>query len=138
MRFEQQLDTEGDHSLLNYLFYKWMWLYWCMHPCLCSVFACVGGGQEGAQDRGTDVCCIVVVCTDGRGPGAAFVSSAFKSTRSHSVASCLPSHPSQHLPPPSSSSSWREGRDVCGGGGCLGLVEGAPAVPSAPPFLPHR
>ncbi len=54
---------------------------------------CVGGGQEGAQARGTDVCCIVVVCVDGRGPGAAFVSPAFKSTRLHSAASCLPSPP---------------------------------------------
>lgn len=68
-----------------------------MHPCLCSVFVSVcvwvGGGQEGVQDRGTDVCCIVVVCMDGRGPGAAFVSLAFKSTRLHSVVSCLPSPP---------------------------------------------
>ncbi|KAK7880546.1 hypothetical protein WMY93_032817 [Mugilogobius chulae] len=67
-----------------------------------------GGGREG-QDRGTDVRCIV----DEPRPGAAFVSAAFKSTRSHSAASCLPGpSPSLLL-----GSSWRnEGRGVTVGG----------------------
>lgn len=88
------------------------------------------------QDRGTDVRCIVAVCADGRGPGAAFVSLAFKSTRSHSAASCLPS-----VHPPPSSSPWREGRDVCV---CLCVWAGLPwlkgrvcSSPFCPPFS-HR
>lgn len=62
------------------------------------------------QDRGTDVRCIVAVCADGRGPGAAFVSLAFKSTRSHSAASCLPS---PLLCAPSSFLLSLEGRQRC-------------------------
>jgi len=96
-------DIESGHACTVELsLFEWMRLCCCMHPC--SV--CVGGGQEGALARGTDVCCIVAVCVDGRGPGAAFVSPAFKSTHSLSAASCHPS-------PPPSSSHWREGKDVC-------------------------
>lgn len=100
---------------------------------------CVGWGQEGVQDRGTDVCCIVTVCVDGRGPGAAFVSPAFKSTRS--TFSCLvPPLPSTQPPPPSS--PLLTAREMCiyvcvyVVWGCLGLKEKAPAVPYAPPRPP--
>lgn len=81
------------------------------------VFVC--GGQEGVQDRGTDVCCIVVVCVNGRGPGAAFVSLAFKSTRLHSAASCLPSSPLHFLLSLEGRQScvWRMGLPWLSGGG---------------------
>lgn len=85
--------------------FKWMWSCRLLRSSLRR--KCVGWGQEGAQDRGTDVRCIVTVCVDGRGPGAAFVSPAFKSTRS--TFSCLvPPLPSTPPPPPSSLLTARE------------------------------
>lgn len=105
----------------------------CVYVCAC---VCVGGGQNGVQDRGTDVHCIVAVCADGRGPGAAFVSLAFKSTRSHSAASCLPSPLCTLLLPPLLGGKAEMCVCVCVcGPGCLGLKEGFAAVPSAPPSL---